>query len=319
MHTIKGNARTYGLLHLTNKVHESEQRYEDLRKNPEAEWIPDLLLQQLEETHALIREYAKINEKKLGRKGPGRRGSIEKYLLVERDHIQQALTMLEGVDKNDLSALHQVLQKVGLALNQLGTEKIGEILEGIVESLPSLAAELGKSPPVISIQDHGIQIRNQAAGLLRSLFTHLYRNAIDHGIEKPEERLAVGKPPEGHIHLELSLQQTGSLQMRMRDDGRGLPVARIRKVAVDKSIIGEGEAHSPESIARLIFVSGFSTAEKISEVSGRGVGMDAVKGFLEKEGGSIEIRFLNDDAGADFRSFETLITLPGKFALQVES
>lgn len=318
MHTIKGNARTYGLLHLTNKVHEAEQAYDDLRKNPEALWNQDFLLQQLDETHSLIAEYEKINDSKLGRKGPGRRGGVEKFLMVEKDSIQRSLDLIEQTDPNDIEALRHTLAQTAKALNLIGTEKIADILGGVIESMPSLASELGKAAPVITLEDHGIVVRNQVSGLLKNMATHLFRNSIDHGIESAEARQAQGKSPEGHIHLACSLEG-GRFWLKMRDDGKGLAIERIRQIGLAKGLLGKDETPTPEAIAELIFISGFSTAEQVTEVSGRGVGMDAIKGFLEREAGAIQIQFLDDNVQAEFRPFQIVISLPDKFAVQADS
>jgi len=318
MHTIKGNARTYGLLHLTNMVHEAEQSYDALRKNPEAGWDQEKMLDQLAGTFAAIEEYAHINEAKLGRKGPGRRGGVDKFLMVQKDQIQQALGILETVDWNNMAAARAAITRVHNSLSLIGTESIESILLGISDSLPSLAKELGKEVPLSTIQDHGIVIKNQVADLIRNVFMHLYRNSIDHGIESPTERLAKGKTAAGHIQLELSLDN-GRLQFKLRDDGRGLAVALIRKKAIEKGLIREDQQLSPEAIAQLIFEPGFSTAEQVTEVSGRGVGMDAVKSFVEREEGSIALCFLTPESAASsdgYRPFETVISLPAKLAVQ---
>jgi signal transduction histidine kinase len=228
--------------------------------------------------------------------------------------------MLEATNQTDPEALRAALRQVAGTLNLLGTDRLDDILGGIFESLPSLAKELDKNPPKVLIQDHGLVFRTQVSPLLKNLFTHLFRNAIDHGIETPEVRLAQGKSPEGHIRLDLSMSLDGTTAiMTMRDDGRGLALARIRETAYEKKLLSEEEVHTPEAIAQLIFVSGFSTAERVSEISGRGVGMDAVKGFLEREGGTIQIRFLDDNPEADFRPFETIITLPEKWVTRAQS
>ncbi|HLA36510.1 MAG TPA: ATP-binding protein [Rhodocyclaceae bacterium] len=313
MHTIKGNARTYGLLQLTNKVHETEQKFDELRKNPSLDWNKDILLSELRETYVLLQEYARINDDKLGRKGPGRRG-VEKYLLVEREHIERAMQLLETVDKDDAEALRDALLRVRNTLNLIGTEKFGDIVIGVVESLPSLAKELGKEAPQIEIEERNIRIRSQISALLKNVFMHLLRNSMDHGVETPDKRIAVGKPAAGRIRIELKVEQE-RVWFRLSDDGRGLAIARIRQKAIENRLISAENLPSAETIAQLIFASGFSTAEKVTEVSGRGVGMDAVKGFLENEGGAIEIRFLDADVHADFRRFETVICLPDKFAV----
>ena len=91
-------------------------------------------------------------------------------------------------------------------------------------------------------------------------------------------------------------------------------MARVRQTAIEKDLLTDPNA-SPESVAQLIFTPSFSTAEKVTEVSGRGVGMDAVKGFLEREGGDVKVQFLDDNPTKDFRPFEIVIKLPAKFAV----
>jgi chemotaxis protein histidine kinase CheA len=143
---------------------------------------------------------------------------------------------------------------------------------------------------------------------------HLYRNAVDHGLESAAERVTHGKSPAGHVHLSLSMQGD-HLAIRLQDDGRGLAVAHIRRKAIERKLIAEDAVLSAEQIAQLVLQPGFSTAEHVTEVSGRGVGMDAVKGFVEAAGGSLALTILDERSGQDYRPFETLILLPGKFAL----
>ncbi|MES2088931.1 MAG: Hpt domain-containing protein [Pseudomonadota bacterium] len=313
MHTIKGNARTYGFANLTDLVHETEQVYDEMRKNDEAEWHQDELLAQLEAVKVLIDEYAKINDNVLGRKGPGRRGNVEKFLMVEKDQVENSLQMLQSLDQNDLIAMRGALNQIGRTLTLIGTDRVDHVLSGVLESMPSLAHELGKEAPIVQIDDHGILVRNQVNGLLRNLFTHLMRNCVDHGIETAEVRVSKGKPAAGRIEIDLSLSG-GKLWIKAKDDGRGVAIAKIRENALSQQLITPEQAKSAQTVAETIFLSGFSTAEKVTEVSGRGVGMDAIKGFLEAEGGAIDVHFL-DEAEADFRPFELVISLPEKFAV----
>lgn len=317
MHTIKGNARTYGLLNMTNTVHETEQVYDELRKDPEKVWEQESMLAQLAEVDALLDEYHKINDVKLGRKGPGRRGSVEKFLMVEKDQVARALELIKAAKAADAQAMANALHEVDQTLSLIGTEKIDHVLAGILESMPSLAKELGKEPPKISIEDHGIVVRTQIVGLLKNVFTHVFRNSMDHGLETADVREAAGKSAAGHIRLNLSIKD-GRLQFKLGDDGRGLAVAKIRQKAIDNGLIPADGNTPPEEIAQLIFASGFSTAEKVTEVSGRGVGMDAVKGFLQREGGDVAIHF-TDNVVADMRPFELVITLPEKFAAHLSA
>ena len=317
MHTIKGNARTYGLQHMTNTVHETEQAYDELRKDPEKAWDAEALLAQLAQVGALVEEYHTINDHKLGRKGPGRRGSVERFLMVEKDQVSQALELLREAHRADAQDVRATLEKVSHTLQLIGTEKVEHVLAGIVESLPSLARELGKEPPKVAIQDHGIMVRNQVTGLLKNVFTHLLRNSMDHGLETAEARVAAGKAAVGQISLEMAVQD-GRMQMRLHDDGRGLAVAKIRAKAIENGVLDPSSDASSEEVANLIFASGFSTAEQVTEVSGRGVGMDAVRGFLQREGGDVVIRFRGGQDGDEWRPFELLISLPDKHAATVQ-
>ena len=303
---------------LTNQVHITEQTYDDLRKNPELAWDQTILLAELAEVKALLDQYAHVNEAVLGRKGPGRRGGVDKFAMVELDTVQQTLQMIAKVDPQDREALRSVLGQVGKVLNLIGTDPLCEVLAGGIESLPALAKELGKEPPKVRIQDHGIVIRSQASSLLKNLFNHFLRNTVDHGIESADARIAKGKRPEGQIDVELKVDD-GKLIINLRDDGRGLAMSRIRQKALEQGWLDSAQKISDEEVAMFIFKSGVSTAEAVTEISGRGVGLDAVKGFIEKEGGSIVLHFLDDKVGADFRSFETEINLPDRYAASAEA
>jgi two-component system chemotaxis sensor kinase CheA len=314
MHTVKGNARTYGLGNLTNTVHEAEQAYDELRTGQASEWHPQTLLSQLDSVRGLLDEYAKINDTKLGRKGPGRRGNVEKFLMVDKTQVTQTLQAMQAVDMDDVQAMRAALLETQKLLRRIGTERLQDVLGGVVESLPSLARELGKEPPVVGLHDNGILVRNQISGLLKNLFTHLLRNAIDHGIETPDARLAAGKPAAGRIDLDVAI--TGDeFKLVLRDDGQGMALDRIRAIAAERGLIDASATLSDEETAQLIFLPGFSTAEVVTEVSGRGVGMDAVKGFLERERGRIDVRFLGERTAAGTRPFEFAIVLPAGLAV----
>jgi HPt (histidine-containing phosphotransfer) domain-containing protein/HAMP domain-containing protein len=316
MHTIKGNARTYGLLQLTNLVHETEQAYDDLRNDAQMEWNAPQLLSQLDATLLALEEYARINEDKLGRRGPGRHGGVDRFLMVEKDHVHHTLELLQMVDTGNMAALARVVRHARNNLERIGTERVQDVLAGVIGSLPSLAIELGKEAPICTIHDNGIVIKNQISDLLRNVGMHLFRNSMDHGIESVAERLAKNKPAAGHIDLTLSLDAE-HLVLKLRDDGKGLAVKFIQQKAIANGLISADAQLPAEQLAQLIFEPGFSTAERVTEVSGRGVGMDAVKGFVEDEGGSITLEFVSAAGKSDFRPFETVIRLPKKFGVTV--
>lgn len=317
MHTVKGNARTYALRHLTNTVHLVEQTYDELRQpRPALAWDQTVLQSQLADVRKEIEHYAYVNEVSLGRKGPGRRGN-DRYLLVDREQIRETLERLETVNTANLHELVSAQASVRRVLRLLGAEPIARALSGVFDSLPSLASELGKLPPVIEIDDGGYCLRNQVVGTVKNVFMHLVRNAMDHGIESPEVGQGLGKALAGSISL--AVEATGEwLCLKLADDGRGLALKKIREQAISKGLIAADESLADEAIAQLIFKPGFSTAEKVTEVSGRGVGMDAVQDFIRRENGSIQIELIEGNVGSDFRPFQMVIRLPVSVAVHAE-
>jgi HPt (histidine-containing phosphotransfer) domain-containing protein/PAS domain-containing protein len=315
MHTIKGNARTYGLLHLTNTVHETEQDYDDLRKHDDAVWDRAALLARLDRVELQINEYARINSQTLGRKGPGRRGNVEKFLMVDRMQLSTALGQLQRADRSSVESMGEALGQAERALRHIGTETLQEVLGTLIEGLEPLARELGKEPPKVVIQDQGVRVKSQLSGLLRNLFTHLLRNAMDHGLESAAERMAVGKAPRGEILLS-AVMNTQHFEMRFQDDGRGLALYRIRECALERGLIASTRGVTDIEAADLIFLPGFSTALQVTEVSGRGVGMDAVRDFVGREGGRVGLRFTGGKEGDAFRPVELVIQMPAAVAIK---
>jgi two-component system, chemotaxis family, sensor kinase CheA len=315
VHTIKGNARTYSLQHLTSIVHETERRYDALRRNDVSEeWNQEVLIADLERVKEAIERYRTINDVSLGRKNGGRRGSAEYYLMVDQGHIQESLRILEAVDPVDVRSLLTMRDSVHRTLRIVGTETIGEALSGMLESLPSLARELGKEPPIVRIHDDGYRVNRQVSSTLKNVFMHLMRNSVDHGIETAAARVAQGKAAAGTIAIEAGVDR-GALQITLSDDGRGLALGRIRSIASARGWLDADAQLSDELVADFIFHPGFSTAEKVTEVSGRGVGMDAVRDFLKRENGTIELRFTDDRRGADYRLFQIVVCLPERCAV----
>jgi two-component system chemotaxis sensor kinase CheA len=164
------------------------------------------------------------------------------------------------------------------------------------------------------IADNGLRLHNQFADILRNVFMHLYRNSMDHGIESSDVRREQGKSLAGTIRLIVE-RHSDMVQFRLSDDGKGLALAHIRQKAIAKGLISHTRAMLDDEVAELIFAAGFSTASAVTEVSGRGVGMDAVKDFVTRAGGKIQLQLLDQNIGADFRMFETVISLPGQCAV----
>lgn len=117
---------------------------------------------------------------------------------------------------------------------------------------------------------------------------HLVRNSLDHGIEEPDERIAAGKPETGTIELN-AFHQGGNIVIEIKDDGRGMDRNKLLNKAIEKGLVSEDDILSDKQVFELIFMPGFSTAEQVSDVSGRGVGMDVVRRNIQELGGGVEI------------------------------
>ena len=167
---------------------------------------------------------------------------------------------------------------------------IGSTFSKFKRLVRDLSAELGKE---IAFQTEGAETELDKTVIekLNDPLVHLIRNCIDHGIERPEARVAAGKPPQGEIHLS-ALHAGANVMILIRDDGAGIDKDAVLRKAAEKGLVAPDAVLSEKETFGLIFAPGFSTAEKITSVSGRGVGMDVVKRSIDSLHGSIEITSL---------------------------
>ncbi|MGK5095494.1 HAMP domain-containing protein [Deltaproteobacteria bacterium TL4] len=303
MHTIKGNARTYGFNHLTDAIHEAEQTYQDLRKIADVQWSKARLLNELHSAENYIDKYEQLYQSKLSGLFAGQKGVLIPDALYSK--IKEALLKSE-------------MDKIAVLMEAVDTENMEAVLEGIIAAIPSLSEQLGKTIPRVKLVDNQIRIKKDIIPVLKDIFMHIFRNSLDHGLELPDERKATGKPDETNITLEANYIN-GKLTFVFQDDGRGLALPLIRQKAIENGLMQETQEFSDEEIATFLFKSGVSTAESITNVSGRGVGMDAVKNFLKKYGGEIEIKFTGEKRENGFRPFAQVMTLPKDISVQLPS
>jgi two-component system chemotaxis sensor kinase CheA len=151
-----------------------------------------------------------------------------------------------------------------------------------------VAAETGKRVRLVMIGED-TEIDKTVIEHLHDPLTHMIRNAIDHGIETPEERMAMGKPPEGVIRVSAS-HIGGKIVIQLADDGRGINRQKVLARAIEKDIVLRDQQLNDEQIDNLIFAPGLTTAAAVSNISGRGVGMDIVRRNIQRLGGRITIR-----------------------------
>ena len=151
-----------------------------------------------------------------------------------------------------------------------------------------LNGQLGKKV-VLNLHGTETELDKTVMEKLSDPLTHLVRNSMDHGMETPEERIALGKPETGKIELK-AFYESGSVVIQVTDDGGGLNVEKIRAKAIKSNLIDENELYSDEEIQSFIFRPGFSTAEKLSDVSGRGVGLDVVTQNIKSLNGILDVK-----------------------------
>ncbi|MBX9716598.1 MAG: Hpt domain-containing protein, partial [Burkholderiaceae bacterium] len=207
--------------------------------------------------------------------------SVNDVATVQRT-LQRSLQSTE----DDLAAqarLTRELQDDLLRTRMVEFEGLSDRLYRVVRQA---AKETGKQVR-LDIVGGAIEIDRGVLERMTGAFEHLLRNSVTHGIELPEVRVAAGKEAVGAIVVAVS-QDGNEVSVEVRDDGMGLDLDRIRGKGVSAGLIAEGEKVSDEDLANLIFTPGFSTAEKVTELSGRGVGMDVVRSEVVAIGGRIE-------------------------------
>lgn len=185
-----------------------------------------------------------------------------------------------------LDAVTNELQDAALRMR---TQPVGTLFDRFPRMVRDLARQLGKQID-IEISGSEVELDKTILEMLMDPMTHLIRNCCDHGIELPHQRAASGKAPAGQILLS-ARQDRGQIVIEVRDDGKGIDLDALKRKAVERGIRrpDELEAMTPRQVYDLILLSGFSTAASVTDVSGRGVGMDVVKSNLDQIGGVIEI------------------------------
>jgi two-component system chemotaxis sensor kinase CheA len=233
-------------------------------------------------------------------------GTLEHLMTMVSELVLTRNQLLEIVRRHEDSEFKVPLQRLSNVTAELqeGVMKtrmqpIGHAWQKLPRIVRDLSAELGKE---IELEMLGAEteLDRQVLEHIKDPLTHLVRNCADHGIDTPMQRLAAGKPEKGTIRLS-AYQEGGHIIIEVGDDGRGLDAARIKARAMQMGLASEAELeHMTEAqIYRFIFAPGFSTAPKVTNVSGRGVGMDVVRNNIDQIGGTIDLKSVPGE-GATF-------------------
>jgi two-component system chemotaxis sensor kinase CheA len=209
-------------------------------------------------------------------------------LLGEKIEDRQAVTpqdiekMLDG-----LMQLERNTRELQESVMQVRMMPISFTFSRFPRLVRDLSGKLGKKIE-LRLEGETTEVDKTVIEKIGDPMVHLVRNSLDHGIEMPEERVAAGKPETGTIELN-AYHQGGNIVIEIRDDGRGMDKDKLLGKAIERGLVSEDDLLSDQQIYELIFMPGFSTAEVVSDVSGRGVGMDVVRRNIQELGGSVEI------------------------------
>ena len=221
---------------------------------------------------------------------------LDRLVTLSGELLTVRHTLEDWTSRNQAEELQPPLKELSTLLRQLQNEvfqarmlPFGAIAERYPRMVRDLARKSGKE---ITFQIYGDTIELDR-GILEQIIeplVHLLRNAVDHGLETPAERVACGKPPVGSLSLRVS-RLADQVLLEVRDDGRGMDPARIRSKAIAQGLLNEQQAAdlTPQEILLLICSPGFSTAATVTDISGRGVGMDVVQNAIQTIGGTLTI------------------------------
>ena len=211
-------------------------------------------------------------------------------LVLSRNQLLSAVSLgvKDGLE-NIASRVDQVTSELQETIMQTRMQPIGTIFSRFPRVVRDLSAKLGKEC-ILEIEGNEVEVDKTIVEAMGDPLTHLVRNSVDHGIELPEQRTENGKNVVGTIRLR-AFHQAGKVCIRIEDDGGGMDPARLRAKAIEKGLVTADQASmmTDGEALRLIFAPGFSTAAQVTDVSGRGVGMDVVRTNIEQLGGTVDI------------------------------
>jgi two-component system chemotaxis sensor kinase CheA len=208
-------------------------------------------------------------------------------LVITQAMLAQRLSCHDLDDIPELSDLDHLTRELQESTMAIRAQPMKAVFSRVPRIIRELEGETGKRV-TLEIEGEMTEVDKTVVERIGEPLTHLIRNAVDHGLETPAERVAAGKPEEGVVRLSAA-HHSGRIVITVADDGRGIDRARVRAKAVERGIVLPDAVLTDEEIDNLIFAPGFSTAATVSNISGRGVGMDVVRRNIQALGGRIGI------------------------------
>ncbi|MGA2246746.1 MAG: chemotaxis protein CheA [Verrucomicrobiota bacterium] len=214
---------------------------------------------------------------------------VGELVLARNQIVQFTAQAQEPTLLNAAQRINTITTELQESVMKTRMQPIGNVWARFPRIVHDMAQDLGKRVELV-LEGKETDLDRTIIEAIKDPLTHLIRNAVDHGIETPEERRAAGKPEQGTLTLR-AFHEGGQVNIEILDNGRGINLAKVKEKAVQRSLMTPDQAAvmSEREVFNLIFLPGFSTADKVTNVSGRGVGMDVVKTNIEKIGGSVDV------------------------------
>jgi chemotaxis protein histidine kinase CheA len=215
---------------------------------------------------------------------------VGELVLARNQILQFSTTQQDPVFLSTSQRLNLITTELQEGVMKTRMQPIGNIWARFPRLVRDLATSCGKQVR-IEMEGKETELDKTLVEAIKDPLTHVVRNALDHGIETPEERLACGKPAEGRLFLR-AFHEGGQVNIEISDDGAGVNLEQVKQKALERGLVTPDHAArmSEREVLNLIFLPGFSTAQKVTNVSGRGVGMDVVKTNIEKIGGTVDLQ-----------------------------
>lgn len=213
---------------------------------------------------------------------------VGELVIANAGTVEQAKHLNHAAMLESTSAVAGLIEEIRDGALGLRMVQIGETFQRFQRVVRDTAMGLGKQIQ-LEISGEDTELDKSVVEKIGDPLMHLVRNALDHGLESPEERSAAGKPATGKLQLN-AYHDSGHIVIEVQDDGRGLAREKILKKAIEKGIVSPEQMLTDAEVNMLIFAPGFSTADKVTDISGRGVGMDVVKRNIEALRGSVQVR-----------------------------
>jgi len=240
-------------------------------------------------------------------------------IAVARGRLTDMLESGAAHSRESLLESHRESDRVYMDLQELVMKTrmvpLGPLFHEYHRTVRDLAVECGKAVR-LSLQGEDVEVDTSVVERLRDPLTHLVRNAVSHGIESWSERMSAGKPPQGAITITAS-REPGSVVVQVSDDGKGLDRTKIMSRAVEKGLATRDEELADAELFRLVLESGFSTADRVTQLSGRGVGLDVVKRSVEQLRGTFALESRPGEGTTVTLRFPLTLAIIGGFRLSV--